>query len=281
MKIFYLIVIGLIFIEPIYGQIDKNGSPISITEELKNYEFEDFTLIVEYYPIKDNIDNKKSSLYFYESPTNDNYLFWAQNMFSYQFTVKKEGNIYLNVTLNQKNREGERKFFYNISNPRNGYYKTIPCTIKGDITELRANELVINQYDKVSKIYTKDSVKYCTFNETELIIQPFLNIENEVLNIIQKYKLRNENNIEINDTIEYIKNETIGGRLDFEKFMIGYGSTDAEYKIHLYSLKMWGYAVKEFGLKNYKKAIDLWIEIHNTKLTEDEITALKNGFDEE
>ena len=281
MKIFYIIVIGLIFLKPIYGQIDKNGSPISITKELKNYDFEDFTLIVEYYPIRDNIDNKNSSLYFYESPTKDNYLFWAQNMFSYQFTVKKEGNIYLNVTLNQKNREGESEFFYNISSPRIGYYKTIPCTIKGDITEQRANELVINQYDKEAKIYTKDSVKYCQFNDSELIIQPFLDIEKEVLSIIQKYKLRNENNIEINDTIEYIKNETIGGRLDFEKFMIGYGSMDAEYKTHLYSMKMWGYAVKELGVKNYEKAIELWEEIHNTKLTANEIIAIKNGFEEE
>jgi len=85
----------------------------------------------------------------------------------------------------------------------------------------------------------------------------------------------------IENPIDYIKKETIGGKLDFNKLYVGYGEENAEYKAYLYSIATWGYAVKDLGIENRKEIIKLWEEIHERKMTKDEKKAITLGLEEE
>ena len=85
----------------------------------------------------------------------------------------------------------------------------------------------------------------------------------------------------IENPIDYIKKETIGGKLDFKKLYIGYGEENAEYKVYLYSVSTWAYAVKDLGIENRRDIIKLWEEIHKRKMTKDEKKAIDLGLKEE
>lgn len=85
------------------------------------------------------------------------------------------------------------------------------------------------------------------------------------------------------EQLNYIKEESIGGKLDFELKM-----KDDESAFYLYDriaynrkdfgILLWGAAVKKAGISSHKKAIKLWEEIQNRKLTKPEKKALIKGF---
>jgi len=80
---------------------------------------------------------------------------------------------------------------------------------------------------------------------------------------------------------EYIKKQTIGGKLDFSKLYVGYGEQNAKYKIYLYSIATWTYAVKDLGIKKKDEIIKLWEEIYKRKMTKDEKKAVDLGLKED
>jgi len=88
-------------------------------------------------------------------------------------------------------------------------------------------------------------------------------------------------NDSIKNPIEYIKKETIGGKLDYSKMLVGYGAKDAKYKTYLYSIAMWTHAVKDMGISRKKDIIKLWEEIYKRKMTTDEKKAVIMGLKEE
>jgi hypothetical protein len=65
--------------------------------------------------------------------------------------------------------------------------------------------------------------------------------------------------------IEYIKRETIAGKRDFKKLYVGYGDENAKYKVYLYSVSTWAYAVKDLVIENRREIINIWEEIYNRK----------------
>lgn len=85
--------------------------------------------------------------------------------------------------------------------------------------------------------------------------------------------------------IEYIKTESVGGKLDFNKtlkeegkakgFMlfdgVAYNSTD-------FALILWGQAVKKLGIPTFKEAKDLWESIYQSELSKANLKALKKGY---
>jgi len=80
---------------------------------------------------------------------------------------------------------------------------------------------------------------------------------------------------------EYIKKETIRGKLDFSKLYVGYGEENAKYKVYLYSIATWTYAVKDLGIKKKDEIIKLWEEIYKRKMTKDEKKAVDLGLKED
>jgi len=83
--------------------------------------------------------------------------------------------------------------------------------------------------------------------------------------------------------IEYIKQETIGGKLDFELKMKNDDRSFYMYDRIMYNRKdfgifLWGAAVKRSGISSHKKAIKLWEEIKKRELTKPEKKALIKGY---
>lgn len=85
------------------------------------------------------------------------------------------------------------------------------------------------------------------------------------------------------EKLEYIKKETIGGKLDFELKM-----KDADRPFYMYDrimynrkdfgIFLWGAAVKKAGIVSNNEAIKLWEEIKQKKMTKPEKKALIKGY---
>lgn len=87
-------------------------------------------------------------------------------------------------------------------------------------------------------------------------------------------------------TIEYIKRETIGGKLDFTSVLkepdhLPIDHNGIRFNKNDYYVFLWGQAVGELGLASTEKAVRLWERIHGKKLTGPQRTALKIGFEKE
>ena len=89
----------------------------------------------------------------------------------------------------------------------------------------------------------------------------------------------------IDSTIDFIKSETINGKLDFYNVLVkeGKGKTfsvydGVAYNPRKFAILLWGQAVKRLGIKSVKKATILWESIYKRKMTEPEKNALKKGF---
>jgi hypothetical protein len=100
------------------------------------------------------------------------------------------------------------------------------------------------------------------------------------------YGQTGESTNKTNDQIEYIKKETIGGKLDFnltlEKESKGlYLYDGVAYNKKDFAIFLWGQAVKRLGITSSKKAAKLWREINTRELTGAEKKALTKGFNTE
>lgn len=106
----------------------------------------------------------------------------------------------------------------------------------------------------------------------------------DVLENIFKKRKEDVKQVQINDPIEYIKKETIGGELDFNIVLEKEKQSLILYEGIAYNKKdfaifLWGKKVKIIGINSSKKATKLWEEINKRSLTEPEKKALIRGFD--
>jgi hypothetical protein len=84
---------------------------------------------------------------------------------------------------------------------------------------------------------------------------------------------------------DYIKVESIDGKLDFKKQLIKEGKKNklliyegVAYNFESYSILLWGKSVKSLGINSYKEAISLWKKIYKKELSKTHKKALKKGF---
>jgi hypothetical protein len=90
---------------------------------------------------------------------------------------------------------------------------------------------------------------------------------------------------ETSDPEAYIRKESIGGKLDFNKvlenekesFLIQEGGV--AYNKKDFAIYLWGKKVKQLGIRSSKKAAKLWEEIQKRELTDPEKKALIAGYD--
>src|SRR5256885_228588 len=76
----------------------------------------------------------------------------------------------------------------------------------------------------------------------------------------------------IDNPEEYIRKETIGGKLDFNKVLENENSSlflcdGFAYNKKDFTIFLWGKKVKLLGVSSAKKATQLWEEINNRELT--------------
>lgn len=265
-----------------WGQVDKHGNPIFNSIELSNEYLENFGLACNYYTIDDNIDNKETSVFLSDNPTKEEYIKFARDLPSYFFILRKGQTPFAMVILLQKNEGNQTKLFYNILNPSTGENMEVPCNVWGEVTEKRANELLKLNVDSNAKIIDlPNNEKGLLFDGTTYRIQSYDKLKDEIIELAPRLLKPKE---EIDDLKEYIKNETLDGKLDFTEVLEEDDRALFMYDGIIYNKKdfaiyLWGQAVKRLGIKTSKKAKKLWQKIHNRDLTKPEAKALKRGFE--
>lgn len=258
-----------------FSQIDKNGNPIFNSTKIEKANLDNYEIISNYYTIKDNIDNKLSSVFVSESPTIEDFVNFSTKLPSYYFMLVDKGNIQGMAILIPNPKEDS--FFYRIIIPNNNSTVMLPSSLKGKITEHRAKELAT-----IKSNDAKISDSQFEINNLKLDIIPYKMIWSEFKEtIVDKIKSasKTDNRLE-----EYIKSESKeGGKFDFKKRLENSEGLIA-YESILYNKKdfailMWSAAVKSLGYNDFDKAKDLWININGRELTEPELKAFKKGFE--
>ena len=279
-KILTLLIFAL---TSVFAQTDKNGNPIFNSQLLSEEQFEGFELTSSYYTIDNNISNKNSSVYVTDKPSLNDYLKFARDLPSNFFIIHQRQKVIFMIMLIQKNEDSKTTLMYNILNPNNGKSMQIPCNVWGEISEKRASELLKLNVDTSAKIIEfPNNGKGFLFNGIAYRIQLYSNLKSEVIEIAKE--LTSTNEVEIKDTIAYIRKETIGGNLDFNKLLENEKQPFFLYEGVLYNKKdfaifLWGKKVKQLGISSSKKATILLEEINNSILTEAEKKALVTGFE--
>jgi len=282
MKKIAFILLTFIILKNTFGQTDKHGNPVFNSELISEEKLNGFDLTSSYYTIDNNISNKGSSVYVSNKPTLNEYLKFSRELPSNFFIVHQGQSIMVMIMLIQKIDGSNTILSYNIVNPNNGKSMQTPCNVFGEISEKRADELLKLKVDTAAKIIDLPSNgKGLLFNNIVYRIQPYDKLKAEVIAITKQLLAPEE---EIKDPVEYIKKETIGGKLDFNKVLETEKQSLFLYDGTAYSKKdfaiyLWGKKVKMLGITSSKKSVKLWEEINNRTLTDPEKKALVNGFD--
>ena len=281
-----LVIITLVFLTlgQVFGQVDRNGNPIFNSIFIKDKAEKNYQLVYQYYTLKNNIENRKSSVFIAEYPSLDLIEGAAINLPSDYFILTKKGKV---VGIIGLLTYPQREFNFDLIRMEQRY--TYPCKLKGDITENRALEIIKNQYDP--NAYIDGDVLH--FNGKKLSIISNDDIENAVETLIKTNKLdKNKASkfrfISKKETEEYVLSETKeGGKLDFftevkdkkyDGVQIKPGLFTTYQSIALYK---WGRACFDLGVETIEDAYDLYIMIKGESLSEKEELYIKMGFNNE
>jgi hypothetical protein len=265
-----------------FGQTDKNGNPVFNNEPISEEKLDGFELTSSYYTVDNNISNKGSSVYVSDKPELRDYLKFAIELPSNFFIVHQGQNVMMMIMLMPKVDGSNTTFSYNIVNPNNGKSIQTACNVSGEIGEKRAEELLKLKVDNAAKIIDlPNKGKGFLFNGIVYRIQSYDKLKAEVISMVKQLLAPEE---EIKDPIKYIKKETIGGKLDFSKALEAEKQSFFVYDGVAYNKKdfaiyLWGKKVNALEVGSSKRAIKLWEEISNRKLTAPEKKALVSGFD--
>lgn len=262
----------------LYSQFDKSGNPIFNSEKIENFSFENVEIISSYYTIKNNIDNKQSSVFINENPDLNDYGNFSTKLPSYYFMITDKGNVKGMMILIPK--KDDDSFFYNVIIPGKNENFQVPSKLKGKITENRAKELT--EIKKTKAIINNNILQ---FNNKDFQILKYKDVIEEVKSITQE-KIINNHSEKNSNIEEYIKTQSKGGELDFKNTVEKYDGALINFDGILYNKKdfailMWGAAVKKVGITELNKAQLLWQEINERTLTEPELKALRKGFETE
>lgn len=267
-----------------FSQTDKNGNPVFNSITTEEEVINDFELISNYYTLKTNIENKNSSVYISDTPALSDIENASLNLPSDFFLITKN-QVMLNLVLLQN--FPTRQFF--VINPETGEQTEYPCSIKGDITENRAKEIVKENYDKKAKIKGKK----LTFNNKQFTIIPTEEIRKAVLELIEKEKL----SVGENSNIKLLSQDEIsaivlteskeGGKLDFFTEIKGHEYDGIQVKPGVFSTKIgialykWGRANFELGVNTFEDALSNWAKLKGREPNQREKDYIKMGFNKE
>jgi hypothetical protein len=274
----------LLFQLSLFAQVDEHGNPVFNSISISEEKVDNFELTASYYTIDNNISEKSSSVYISEKPSLSEYLKFARDLPSYFFIVHKGSDILFMLMPMQENKDPKTTLFYNIVNPSNGKSMQIPCGVWGEISEGRAKELLRLKVDSTSKIIDlPNNGKGLLFDGIAYRIQSYSELKEEVIEIAKTLLNPPE---KIKNPEEYVKKESIGGTLDFNKKLENETQAFFLYDGVMYNKKdfaiyLWARNVKDIGISSSKKATRLWEEVNKRELTDAEKKALVAGFSSE
>jgi len=267
-----------------FGQTKNNGNPVFNSVTTNEETIKDFQFLSNYYTLKNNIENKGSAVYISSTPTLDEIEKAAIDLPSDFFAIMKKGTL-LNMIMIRNNPT--RQYF--VVNPNTGKQEEFPCSIRGDITENRANEIIRENYDPEAKI--KGDKLF--FNNKKLKIISNAEIKRNVLELIEKQKLDigDTSNIKILSKDELKKivltESKEGGKLDFFTEIKGHEYDGVQIKPGLITTKLgvalykWGRANFELGVNTVEDALEFWAEFKGRQANQREKDYITMGFNKE
>lgn len=274
----------LLIATQVSSQTDHNGNPIFNSVSTNEETIKDFQFLSNYYTLKNNIENKGSSVYVSDNPTLDEIENAAINLPSEFFmVVKKQSMLNMIMILNKPIRQ------YFVINPTTGKQERFPCSITGDISENRANEIIKEKYDTKAKI--EGDKLY--FNKKKLRIISNKEIKENVLDLIEKQKLNivDKSNVKVlskgNLKKIVLKESKEGGKLDFFTEIKGHEMDGIQIKPGIFGTKIgialykWGRANFDLGTNTVEDALEFWAEFKGRQPNQREKDYIRLGFNKE
>jgi hypothetical protein len=267
-----------------FCQTDNNGNPVFNSVTTNEETIKDFQFLSNYYTLKNNIENKGSAVYISSAPTLDEIEKAAIDLPSDFFAIMKKGTL-LNIIMIRNNRT--RQYF--VVSPNTGKQEEFPCSIRGDITENRANEIIKENYDSHAEI--KGDKLF--FNNKKLKIIPNAEIKRNVLGLIEKQKLDigDTSNIKILSKDELRKivlmESKENGKLDFFTEIKEHEYDGVQIKPGLITTKLgialykWGRANFDLGVNTVEDALEFWAEYKGRQANQREKDYITMGFNKE
>ncbi len=170
------------------AQIDTTENPVFNSVTLSIDTLPDFILMSNYYTIADNIDNTVSSAFISENPNMTEVIEFVRTRPSYHFTVLKGNYVTAMITLLPRIEGKKTEYSYLVTNPNNHHEIELPCSIQGDVTELRAAELLV-QYKNESQQFHAGPIRMILFGDTAYSIQPYDALKEDLIQLIKKTEL--------------------------------------------------------------------------------------------
>jgi hypothetical protein len=284
MKLFAIIALTFLTIGQSFGQTDNNGNPVFNSVSTSEKSFDDFLLISNYYTLKNNINNKQSSVFISENPSLSEIEKAALNLASDFFILTKKSKMVALVLLQN---DPKREFMTIVTSTNK--QATVSCKLEGDITENRAKELIEENYDSTASIGNG----VLTFNGKKFQIIADQKIHDAVLQVIKKEKLDKKKPSEIilpskKELKEYILTETKeGGKLDFFTEIKGKEYEAIQIKPMVFSTYLgiaiykWGRACYDIGVNTLEDTYEIFAEYKGRDLNKKEKDYIKMGFNKE
>jgi len=284
MKKITIIILTILSLGQVFAQSDKNGNPVFNSVSTSEKSIDNFLLISNYYTLKNNIENKQSSVFISEKPTLDQIEKASINLASDFFIMTKESKMVVMIMLQN---DPKREFITIIMS--NKQQSTFPCKLNGDITENRANEIIKEKFDTTATI-ENGKLK---FNGKEFVINSNEEIEDVVLTLIKKEKLDKKKPSDIimpskKELRNYILTETKeSGKLDFFTEIKGKEFDGVQIKQGVFTTKQsvalykWGRACYDLGVNTIEDVYEIYSEFKQKELNQREKESIKMGFDKE
>jgi len=284
MKKITIIILTILSLGQVFAQSDKNGNPVFNSVSTSEKSIDNFLLISNYYTLKNNIENKQSSVFISEKPTLDQIEKASINLASDFFIMTKESKMVVIIMLQN---DPKREFITIIMS--NKQQSTFPCKSNGDITENRANEIIKEKFDTTATI-ENGKLK---FNGKEFVIISNEEIEDVVLTLIKKEKLDKKKPSDIimpskKELRNYILTETKeSGKLDFFTEIKGKEFDGVQIKQGVFTTKQsvalykWGRACYDLGVNTIEDVNEIYSEFKQKELNQRDKEYIKMGFDKE
>ena len=258
-------------------QLDSNVNPILISSSIEKVNFKNFVLEFKYYSIEDNLK--------ITNPSVIDYVKFARKTSSYIVFVQKNGKVKFSIELCQRDKGFRDSFYYKIINHKTNGVMELPCSVGGEISEKRVDEMIKNQYDSLSKKghISGTNKKQFLYNNMIYGYQSYDLVKEEINAISQELmrpKFSSQKEIK-----NYIIEQSKNGELDFDSILkkekqdlflidgIAYNKND-------FAVLLWAKKVKRLGLMDSKKTCKLWEKIYKRKMTKPQKKAFKIGFEE-
>lgn len=284
MKKITIILLTILSLGQVFAQTDKNGNPVFNSVSTNEKTIDNFLLISNYYTLRNNIENKQSSVFISEKPTLDQIENAAINLASDFFILTKESKMVVMVML-----QNDPKREYMSITMATKQQSTFPCKLIGDITENRANEIIKEKYDTTATI-ENGKLK---FNGKSFIIISNQEIEDAVWKLIKDEKLDKKKPSDImmpskKELRNYILTETKeGGKLDFFTEIKGHEMDGVQIKPGVFDTKggvalyKWGRACFDIGVNTLDDTYAIFSEYKGRQVNGREKEYIKMGFNKE